>query len=838
MRKLLLLALTALLPTAALPQTRPLPEGTVKDGAVSFGTVLPNFAKREGNKTIITPDTLQILGTGSSGDISSMSVGGTALSTAMGQKAPLASPVFTGTPTAPALNLTGTGLTGSISGASLTPNAGAAAGTAAKVIADLPAYNKAGTFTTDQTLQDATFNIQRTNTVSRFVIGDSGGTTQFARGNSTAAAHGQVGPGLVRSFFGYDFNGKVGSITTNFGPTVTWRNILDDGSGNSSVAGRQTAEALTLTGTGSQGDISPMSVKALGSLVSRSNEARFSRIFDPMDEGAVCDGTSRPLSTKYATLAAAQADYASATALTNEIDSAAIRRSIDRAIAAGGGVVQLPYGTCRMSVTARIFGSGVTLRGHGPTATKLQAEAGLLKVVQVGDGDTTTPPVGGTPAGMAVDVFVSDLTITRVVGTIPDNSIGISWEYFNYGGEKNTNVINQFILRLVGKTSNADTSIHYSADRTFGYNAKRDYWSIQRAADVFISNSEWGRNKVETVDPYACFELGGTAQQIRVVNSLCIPRGPTSNAADLIVANGWNDPNGIVEFISFYTENVRYCFNALSGAGNGDFSDFKFIGGRLSCVGGTFNVPADRQFFSVTLNGFVNTNGPTVLPKVSVGGRITGSFVKALTVTGGGGDWNVTGNTVLDSLTTTGTFGNLTMASNQVRGGPASFTDGATGIRSYRGNQVGNAPLPDVTATASGSSIIETTLTAVTTNQNVARLLVGTGTDQTGANGWNTLNVPPNTADRIRLVITGKDATTTNNRVTYTYEGLEVNRNGTGNISITAGTTPTTTSAGTVGGAPSITTDTTNQGVNITVFPPTGAPGQWIWTARASITRS
>lgn len=73
MRKLLLFALVALLPTAALPQTRPLPEGRVSNGVVSFGTVLPNFAKREGNKTVITPDALQILGTGSTGDIRGMS---------------------------------------------------------------------------------------------------------------------------------------------------------------------------------------------------------------------------------------------------------------------------------------------------------------------------------------------------------------------------------------------------------------------------------------------------------------------------------------------------------------------------------------------------------------------------------------------------------------------------------------------------------------------------------------------------------------------------------------------------------------------------------------------
>lgn len=642
------------------------------------------------------------------------------------------------------------------------------------------------------------------------------------------------------------FNGTVKADTLQIlgsGSTgdVSTMNVTPNASAPAGTLARHTLNAVSAGRRAvEQGQSDELTTKALGALVSRKNEDRFGRIFDPLDEGAVCDGTSRPLSTKYATLAAAQADYAGATALTNEIDGVAIQRSVDRARAAGGGLVSLPFGTCRTSTTIKVMGLGVSLAGQGMTGTTIQAESGLLKTIQIGDGDVTTSPAAppAIPVGMAIDNFIRDLTVTRVAGAIPANSVGISWEYFNYGGETNTNVINHFVLRSVGKTSNADTSIHYSADRTFGYNASRSYWRIARTADFFITNSEFGRNKYETIDPEACFELTGTAQQIRVMNSLCIPRGPTPNKADLILANGLNDPNGIIEFNSFYTENVRYCFNALSGSGNGDFSDLKFIGGRLSCVGGTFNVPADRQFFAITLNGFVNTNGPTVLPRVSIGGRITGSFVKALTVTGGGGDWNVTGNTILDSLTTTGTFGNLTMASNQVRGSTVTYTDGATGVRSYRGNQAGSAPLPDVTALANGSATIESTLTAVTTGNNVARLLIGTGTDQTGANGWNTLNVPPNAVDRIRLVLTGRDATTNQNRVQYVYDGIEVSRLGNGNVGITAGTTPTTSSAGTVGGAPGITADTTNQGINIVVFPPTGAPGQWIWTARASTTRS
>ena len=66
---LVLLALAA----PALAQTRALPGGEIRaNGDITFGNAL-KLGKREGNKTIITPDTLQILGPDSTGDVSKMS---------------------------------------------------------------------------------------------------------------------------------------------------------------------------------------------------------------------------------------------------------------------------------------------------------------------------------------------------------------------------------------------------------------------------------------------------------------------------------------------------------------------------------------------------------------------------------------------------------------------------------------------------------------------------------------------------------------------------------------------------------------------------------------------
>lgn len=63
-----------LLPNVAFAQTTALPPAVQQsDGSFGFGKNL-KLGKREGNKTIITPDTLQILGDGSTGDVSSTSV--------------------------------------------------------------------------------------------------------------------------------------------------------------------------------------------------------------------------------------------------------------------------------------------------------------------------------------------------------------------------------------------------------------------------------------------------------------------------------------------------------------------------------------------------------------------------------------------------------------------------------------------------------------------------------------------------------------------------------------------------------------------------------------------
>jgi hypothetical protein len=101
--------------------------------------------------------------------------------------------------------------------------------------------------------------------------------------------------------------------------------------------------------------------------------------------GAVCNGSSHPASGTYGTLAALQAVYSFATALTNEMDWLAIQQAVNNAGATTwGGTVQIPSGNkCIMDNSSSASdGSGqVTL----PAANDYVNGGSVVNLVGVGD---------------------------------------------------------------------------------------------------------------------------------------------------------------------------------------------------------------------------------------------------------------------------------------------------------------------------------------------------------------------------------------------------------------------------------------------------------------------
>lgn len=145
---------------------------------------------------------------------------------------------------------------------------------------------------------------------------------------------------------------------------VAARTPYDPGTGTS------TATKIVVTGQGSSGDVSGMSSVATGQ-VARSLSSRLSDTFNVKDYGAVGDGQSHPLSQRFSTLAAAQAVYPFATALTNEIDWAAAQLAVNAAAVRGGGKVVYPQGYYVQNRTVTVSTNTTRIEGVAEDAAQI-----------------------------------------------------------------------------------------------------------------------------------------------------------------------------------------------------------------------------------------------------------------------------------------------------------------------------------------------------------------------------------------------------------------------------------------------------------------------------------
>ncbi|XVJ59211.1 MAG: hypothetical protein HEQ23_07340 [Tepidisphaera sp.] len=95
----------------------------------------------------------------------------------------------------------------------------------------------------DLTASDPRFAIRNINDVGGGYIQQSGNALQLGLYNPSASGWGNVPANGFRAALGVDNTGRVGSLT-NTGLAPTFRNILDDGSGNASIQGSITANNL------------------------------------------------------------------------------------------------------------------------------------------------------------------------------------------------------------------------------------------------------------------------------------------------------------------------------------------------------------------------------------------------------------------------------------------------------------------------------------------------------------------------------------------------------------------------------------------------------------------
>lgn len=199
------------------------------------------------------------------------------------------------------------------------------------------------------------------------------------------------------------------------------------------------------------------------------------------DYGAIWDGLAHPLSERYATLAAAQADYSFATALTQQIDWCAVRKA-QLALPASGGEVRLPrgaghFGTDLIAIQSRqhFCGEGGGLIG----ATGV--ERGVTTVISSRNGNVFEIPIQAYAWGVGRMTVNGDRTLPSQV-LLNLGPTGVGEDVVGYGG-----VVDDLYLVNAGLDCcsgwgvlDAEWSIYVAAAKRYGFYARGGYWNANR----------------------------------------------------------------------------------------------------------------------------------------------------------------------------------------------------------------------------------------------------------------------------------------------------------------------------------------------------------------------
>jgi len=107
-----------------------------------------------------------------------------------------------------------------------------------------------------------------------------------------------------------------------------------------------------------------------------------------LPDGAIADGTSHPLSSRFSTLAEARMVFPAATDLSDELDWCALQSSIDKARSQRGGAVYVPNNgrAYILNRTLTVDPNMVTLRGDGSTLRFVGLRDGTAAVLFRADG--------------------------------------------------------------------------------------------------------------------------------------------------------------------------------------------------------------------------------------------------------------------------------------------------------------------------------------------------------------------------------------------------------------------------------------------------------------------
>lgn len=353
-------------------------------------------------------------------------------------------------------------------------------------------------------------------------------------------------------------------------------------------------------------------------------------------------------------------------------DITAINSAISAAASAGGGIVLFPRGTYRTSAEIAVTSSNIHLEGEGIAASVIKCDLSVPKAVRFGYKGTT--PGTSVPV---VNNSVSKIAVTRATGTIPANSIGIAWDCFNYGSERDVFSERHYYPRSIDGGVDG-ISISWSGVNCYAANASRAYVLIKGAAGISFWNADFGRNGGESVDPVFCVEISGDANEIHFTDASLIPRGPGATPTDVFGFTNYTNGTGILSLINITTEQTRYPFT--SDANTPSINELKIVGGRWATSSNFFNLNSATQLSTFSLSGGAVNGSLNLTPYQWA--KVTGCFFGGpVTLTGTSAtttDCVFQGNTCNGDLILTGAWRKLRAdpKNNVVLG---TYLDTATG---------------------------------------------------------------------------------------------------------------------------------------------------------------
>jgi len=300
-------------------------------------------------------------------------------------------------------------------------------------------------------------NVTTSNVVGSVVVTDSGGnganikligngsTTPNKFIRSQAGGLDIINSGYSASIFHLDDLGNTNIVGSLSAPSASFSTPLPASSGGTGAIG------FNQIGTG----------EILRSWTSKAQE-----IVSAKDFGAICNGSSHPLSSLYGTLAAAQVQYPFATSLTQEIDGMAIQSAINSYTGGvTGGVIHLGIGVCLTSIQLNTLDkANLYIKGEGINATVIKPANALTSIFALGNSGTANIGIS--------DLLIDNTAFPTTNGIIVSNINTFAANNFvinnaNIGLQINNGVIQYYTNFGINLSVTAGIYIHGGNDQYF-----------------------------------------------------------------------------------------------------------------------------------------------------------------------------------------------------------------------------------------------------------------------------------------------------------------------------------------------------------------------------------